>query len=66
MPEISLKPVDQVEILSIMDNSLDVLMASTPIAQRASRLVDSFLPASAQSRARGSHAYDDLLGRKEG
>lgn len=43
MPEISLKPVDRVEILSIMDNSLDVLMASTPMAQRAPRSADSFL-----------------------
>jgi 7,8-dihydropterin-6-yl-methyl-4-(beta-D-ribofuranosyl)aminobenzene 5'-phosphate synthase len=43
MPEISLKPVEQVEILSIMDNTLDVLMAGTPIAQRAPRSVDSFL-----------------------
>ncbi len=42
MAEILLKPVDQVEILSIMDNSLDVLMASTPIAKRAPLLWDKF------------------------
>ena len=35
MPEATLKPVDRVEILSIMDNSIDVLMAGTPIAKRA-------------------------------
>ncbi|MFQ5860003.1 MAG: MBL fold metallo-hydrolase [Dehalococcoidia bacterium] len=34
MAEILLKPVDRVEILSIMDNSLDVVMASTSIAKR--------------------------------
>ncbi len=37
MAEISLNPVDRLEILSIMDNSLDVLMSSTPIAKRAPR-----------------------------
>ncbi len=42
MAEILLKPVDGVEVLSIMDNSLDVLMASTPIAKRAPLLRDKF------------------------
>jgi 7,8-dihydropterin-6-yl-methyl-4-(beta-D-ribofuranosyl)aminobenzene 5'-phosphate synthase len=42
MAEISLNPVDRVEILSIMDNSLDVLMSSTPIAKRATRPRDAF------------------------
>lgn len=41
MAEIPLKPVDRVEILSIMDNSIDVLMAGTPIAKRAPRYPDS-------------------------
>lgn len=41
MAEIPLKPVDRVEILSIMDNSVDVLMAGTPIAKRAPRYPDS-------------------------
>ncbi len=41
MPEIMLKPVDRVEILSIMDNSIDVLMAGTPIAKRAARAPDA-------------------------
>jgi len=41
MPEIMLKPVDRVEILSIMDNSIDVLMAGTPIAKRAVRAPDA-------------------------
>jgi 7,8-dihydropterin-6-yl-methyl-4-(beta-D-ribofuranosyl)aminobenzene 5'-phosphate synthase len=42
MAEQTLKPVDHVEILSVMDNTLDVLMASTPIAQRAPLLRDKF------------------------
>ena len=42
MAEISLNPVDRVEILSIMDNSIDVLMAGTPIAKRAPLLRDKF------------------------
>ena len=37
-----LKPIDRVEILSVMDNSLDVLMSSTPVAKRAPRLKDAF------------------------
>ena len=32
MPMGSLKSVDKVEILSVMDNSIDVLMGSTPVA----------------------------------
>ena len=32
---IPLKPVDRVEVLSVMDNSIDVLMGSTPVARRA-------------------------------
>ncbi len=35
MPAIALQPVDRVEIMSVMDNSLDVLMGDTPIARRA-------------------------------
>ncbi|MFC1869125.1 MBL fold metallo-hydrolase [Thermodesulfobacteriota bacterium] len=35
MAEILLKAVDRVEILSVMDNYIDTLMASTPIVQRA-------------------------------
>ena len=34
MAAIALKPVDRVEILSVMDNSIDVLMGSTPVARR--------------------------------
>ena len=42
MPDISLQPVDRVEVLSIMDNTIDVLMAGTSIAQRAPLLQDKF------------------------
>src|SRR3970040_2035429 len=37
MPIVPLKPVDKVEILSVMDNSIDVLMGSTPVAKRLKR-----------------------------
>lgn len=33
-PLLNLPAVDGVEITTIMDNSLDVLMASTPVARR--------------------------------
>jgi 7,8-dihydropterin-6-yl-methyl-4-(beta-D-ribofuranosyl)aminobenzene 5'-phosphate synthase len=39
---IALKPVDRVEVLSVMDNSIDVLMGNTSIARRAQRGRDSF------------------------
>ncbi len=42
MTPILLQPVDQVEILSIMDNIIDVLMAGTPVAQRAPLERDKF------------------------
>ena len=38
---IVLKPVDRIEVLSIMDNSIDVLMGNTPNAQIAPRARDS-------------------------
>ena len=37
---ISLQAVDRVEILSVMDNSIDVLMGNTPIAKRHRRASD--------------------------
>ena len=41
MAVVALKPVDRVEILSVMDNSIDVLMGNTPIARRAKRERDA-------------------------
>jgi len=38
---IVLKPVDRVEVLSIMDNSIDVLMGNTPVARRADSALTS-------------------------
>ena len=37
----ALRTIDRVEILSVMDNSIDVLMGSTPIARRAKRERDA-------------------------
>ena len=42
MAQVSLAPVDRVEVLSLMDNSVDVLMADTPVARRAQRPKDAF------------------------
>ncbi len=41
MAKISLDPVDRIEVLSVMDNSVDVLMGSTPVARRAPRPKDA-------------------------
>jgi hypothetical protein len=37
MATVPLKEVDRVEILSVMDNSIDVLMGNTPVAKRHKR-----------------------------
>ncbi len=39
---VPLKAVDHVEILSVMDNSIDVLMGDTPVAKRMKRARDEF------------------------
>jgi 7,8-dihydropterin-6-yl-methyl-4-(beta-D-ribofuranosyl)aminobenzene 5'-phosphate synthase len=49
MASVLLKPVDRVEILSVMDNSIDVLMGNTPIAKRLKRSSDAL--SKAQLRA---------------
>jgi 7,8-dihydropterin-6-yl-methyl-4-(beta-D-ribofuranosyl)aminobenzene 5'-phosphate synthase len=66
MVAISLPPVEQVEILSIMDNTIDMLMASTSIAQRAPLLRDAF----SRPRLRAEHGVSMLItvkseGRKD-
>ena len=38
---VDLKAIDRVEILSVMDNSIDVLMGSTPVARRLKRPSDA-------------------------
>ena len=41
MTEPMLEPVDEVEVLTVMDNSLDILMAGSPVAQRAKLKTDA-------------------------
>ncbi|MBI2998931.1 MAG: MBL fold metallo-hydrolase [Deltaproteobacteria bacterium] len=54
---ITLKPANRVEILSVMDNSLDVLMSSTPVAKRAPRLRDAF----SRPQLRAEHGVSMLV-----
>jgi 7,8-dihydropterin-6-yl-methyl-4-(beta-D-ribofuranosyl)aminobenzene 5'-phosphate synthase len=54
---ITLKPTRRVEILSVMDNSLDVLMSSTPVAKRAPRLRDAF----SRPQLRAEHGVSMLV-----
>jgi hypothetical protein len=42
MPAIPIKSVDQVEVLTVMDNAVDMLMASTSVAHRAPLRRDAF------------------------
>lgn len=57
MADISLDPVDRVEILSIMDNTLDVLMAGTSVARRAPLLRDKF----SRPQLRAEHGVSMLV-----
>jgi 7,8-dihydropterin-6-yl-methyl-4-(beta-D-ribofuranosyl)aminobenzene 5'-phosphate synthase len=57
MAVVTLKPVDRVEVLSIMDNSIDVLMGNTPVARRAMRTRDSF----AKPQLRAEHGVSMLV-----
>jgi 7,8-dihydropterin-6-yl-methyl-4-(beta-D-ribofuranosyl)aminobenzene 5'-phosphate synthase len=57
MAVVTLKPVDHVEVLSIMDNSIDVLMGNTPVARRAMRTRDSF----AKPQLRAEHGVSMLV-----
>ena len=54
---ISLKAVDRVEILSVMDNSIDVLMGSTPVAKRLKRGSD----AHSKPQLRAEHGVSMLV-----
>src|SRR4029453_14484041 len=54
---ILLKSVDRVEVLSVMDNSIDVLMGNTPVAQRAARTRDSL----AKPQLRAEHGVSMLV-----
>lgn len=59
---ISLKSVDRVEILSVMDNSIDVLMGSTPVAKRLKRDRD----AHSKPQLRAEHGVSMLVTTYEG
>lgn len=66
MAGVPLKPVDRVEILSVMDNSIDVLMGSTPVAKRMPRARD----AHTRPQLRAEHGVSMLVtthsaGRKD-
>ncbi len=54
---ITLKVVDRVEILSVMDNSIDVLMGSTPVAKRLKRGSD----AHSKPQLRAEHGVSMLV-----
>jgi 7,8-dihydropterin-6-yl-methyl-4-(beta-D-ribofuranosyl)aminobenzene 5'-phosphate synthase len=62
MATIPLKPVDRVEILSVMDNSIDVLMGGTPIARRAGRERDAL----SKPQLRAEHGVSMLVTTYEG
>ena len=62
MPIVPLKPVDKVEILSVMDNSIDVLMGSTPVAKRHQRGRD----AHTRPQLRAEHGVSMLVTAYEG
>ena len=54
---IVLKPVDRVEVLSVMDNSIDVLMGNTPVARRAPRERDGL----SKPQLRAEHGVSMLV-----
>ena len=62
MAVVPLKHVDRVEILSVMDNSIDVLMGSTPIARRARRERDAL----SKPQLRAEHGVSMLVTTCEG
>ena len=62
MPVIPLKPVDRVEVLSVMDNSIDVLMGSTPVARRLKRSRDSHT----RPQLRAEHGVSMLVSTYDG
>ena len=66
MATVPLKIVDRVEILSVMDNSIDVLMGNTPVAKRHQRASDAHIAAAVARRAWRVDVGDDLFGRQQG
>ena len=62
MAQVVLGAVDRVEILSIMDNSIDVLMGSTPVAKRLKRSSDSH----SKPQLRAEHGVSMLVTTYDG
>ena len=62
MAAIQLKPVDRVEILSVMDNSIDVLMGDTAVAKRHQRRRDAHL----RPQLRAEHGVSMLVTTYQG
>ena len=62
MTAIQLKPVDRVEILSVMDNSIDVLMGDTSVAKRHKRRPD----ANMRPQLRAEHGVSMLVTSYQG
>jgi 7,8-dihydropterin-6-yl-methyl-4-(beta-D-ribofuranosyl)aminobenzene 5'-phosphate synthase len=62
MAIVPLRTVDRVEILSVMDNSIDVLMGSTPVARRLRRGRD----AHTRPQLRAEHGVSMLVTTYEG
>lgn len=57
MSIIPLKPIDGVEVLSIIDNSIDVLMGNTQVARRVQRARDAF----SRPQLRAEHGVSMLV-----
>ena len=60
--EVRLAPVDRVDVLSLMDNSVDVLMASTDVARRPVRRRDEF----ERPQLRAEHGVSMLVSVERG
>jgi 7,8-dihydropterin-6-yl-methyl-4-(beta-D-ribofuranosyl)aminobenzene 5'-phosphate synthase len=60
--EVTLAPVDRVDVLSLMDNSVDVLMASTDVARRVVRRRDEF----ERPQLRAEHGVSMLVSVERG
>jgi 7,8-dihydropterin-6-yl-methyl-4-(beta-D-ribofuranosyl)aminobenzene 5'-phosphate synthase len=59
---IELKAIDRVEILSVMDNAIDVLMGSTPVARRLKRSRDAL----SKPQLRAEHGVSMLVTTYDG
>src|SRR5688572_21139868 len=60
--EVTLAAVDRVDVLSLMDNSVDVLMAGTAVARRAQRATNQF----ERPQLRAEHGVSMLVSVERG